>query len=82
MIFINVYNGDKCIAEISGDVIEITDKCLVINTNPEEVFEIFTVISNIKGSCFINNNLMFPLECIKYMSNYYSEETKIHIRLI
>lgn len=80
MQYINLTDGKKEIAEISGTVI-ITGTLVSISINPEDKLSAMKVVQALDGTHLSASCLVIPVKYINYMSNN-SACTKSSIRLL
>ena len=79
MTFLNIYQGDKCLAEVCG-LVDITEKYVTISISAEDRLNAMKLVHCIDGAMFYPNQIVVPIGCINYM-NESSQLDKESIRL-
>lgn len=79
MTFLNIYQGDKCLAEVCG-LVDITEKHVTISISAEDRLNAMKLVHSIDGAMFYQNQIVIPIECVNYM-NESSQLNKESIRL-
>lgn len=79
MTFLNIYQGNNCLAEVCGTV-DITEKHITISVCSEDRINAMKLVHSIDGAMFYPDHIVVPIGCVNYMSEN-SQYDKESIRL-
>lgn len=67
MTFLNICQGNNCLAEVCGNI-DISEKHVTVSICAEDRIIAMKLVHSIDGAVFYPERIVIPIGCISYMS--------------
>lgn len=81
MTFLNICQGNNCLAEVCGNV-DISEKHITVSICTEDRITAMKLVHSIDGADFYPDRILIPIGCVNYMSeNSQYDKESIHLNI-